>query len=85
MKIGTMLAWLGQYVHKARVKDIEPDEVLRDLGKGKFLVLDASLHGQWMRGHVPGAKYVGMEGLETPGILPDDKNAMLVFYCESSL
>jgi len=85
MKLRTMFAWLGQYVHKARVKDIEPDEVLRDLNKGKFVVLDASLHGQWMRGHIPGARYAGMEGLEKPGVLPDDKNTMLVFYCESAL
>jgi hypothetical protein len=83
MKIGTMLSWLGQYLRKARIEEISAEEVRRGLGTGKFVLLDANLWGQWLRGHIPGAKYVGMEGLE--GMLPEDRSAMLVFYCESSL
>ena len=84
MRFGTMLAWLGQYVHRARVREISAAEVLRGLGSGAFTLLDANLRGQWVRGHIPGAKYVGMEGVDE-SVLPADRNAMLVFYCESSL
>lgn len=84
MKIGTMWSWLGQYVRRAHVQEISARQVRRDLGTGLFTLLDANLRGQWVRGHIPGAKYVGMEE-ELGGILPPDRNAMLVFYCESSL
>lgn len=84
MRIGTMFSWLGQYLRKAPIKEISAEEVRRGLGSGSFVLLDANLHGQWVRGHIPGARYVGLEGIE-PGALPDDKNAMLVFYCESRL
>jgi len=83
MKISTMFSFLGQYLRKARVREISPQDVLKDLDKGKFLLLDANLRGQWLRGHIPGAKYVGME--EVDEALPEDRNAMLVFYCESTL
>lgn len=79
-----MLSWLGQYVRKAPIQEISAQEVRRDLGTGRFTLLDANLWGQWVRGHIPGAKYVGMEE-ELGGILPADRSAMLVFYCESSL
>jgi hypothetical protein len=84
MKVRTMLAWLGQYVRKTRIGEIPAAEVLRGLGSGAFTLLDANLHGQWLRGHIPGAKYVGMEGVDE-SVLPADRKAMLVFYCESAL
>ena len=55
MRLRMMLGWLAQYVWKAEVKEIEPGDVLRDLGKDRFVLLDANLHGQWVRGHIPGA------------------------------
>ena len=79
-----MLAWLGQYVRKAPIEEISADEVRKGLGTGRFTLLDANLWGQWVRGHIPGAKYVGMEE-ELEPLLPADRKAMLVFYCESSL
>lgn len=79
-----MLAWLGQYVRKAPIQEIAAEEVRRGLGTGRFVLLDANLWGQWVRGHIPGAKYVGMEE-SFDGVLPPDRDAMLVFYCESSL
>ena len=85
MKIGTMLSWLGQYVRTAKIEEISAEEVRDSLGRGKFVLLDANLWGQWVRGHIPGAKYVGMMEHVDPGVLPDDRNAPLVFYCESSL
>lgn len=84
MKLSTMLAWLGQYVRKAPILEISADEVRRGLGTGAFTLLDANLWGQWVRGHIPGAKYVGMEE-DLQRILPADRRAMLVFYCESWL
>ena len=84
MKVGTMLAWLGQYVRKAPIREISAEEVFRGLGGGAFTLLDANLRGQWVRGHIPGASYVGMDGVDA-SVLPADRNAMLVFYCESAL
>lgn len=83
MKLSTMVSFLGQYLRKARIREISPQEVMQDLGKSKFVLLDANLRGQWLRGHIPGAKYVGMEEVEAA--LPEDRSAMLVFYCESTL
>lgn len=85
MKIGTMLSWAGQYVRKTKIEEISAAEVRDSLGRGKFVLLDANLRGQWVRGHIPGAKYVGMMEKVEPGVLPDDRSAPLVFYCESSL
>jgi rhodanese-related sulfurtransferase len=84
MKVGTMLAWLGQYVRRAPIREISAAEVLQGLGSGAFTLLDANLHGQWLRGHIPGAKYVGMEGVNE-SVLPADRKAKLIFYCESPL
>jgi rhodanese-related sulfurtransferase len=84
MKLRTMLAWLGQYVRMAPITEISAEEVRRGLGTGAFTLLDANLWGQWVRGHIPGAKYVGMEE-DLERILPADRKAPLVFYCESSL
>ena len=79
-----MLSFVRQYVRKTPIREISAHEIRRRLGDGSFVLLDANLWGQWKRGHIPGAKYVGMEDFE-PGVLPADKSAMLVFYCESAL
>ncbi len=79
-----MLAWLRQYVRKAPIGEISAQEVYSRIGTGEFVLLDANLRGQWIRGHIPGAKYVGMEGV-TRDVLPSDREKLLVFYCESAL
>jgi hypothetical protein len=79
-----MLSFVWQYVHKTPIREISAIEVKRMLNQGSLTLLDANLWGQWVRGHLPGAKYVGMDGFE-PGVLPDDRNALLIFYCESRL
>ena len=84
MKLRTMLAWVGQYVRRTKIEEIPAAEVLRGLGTGAFTLLDANLRGQWLRGHIPGAKYAGMEE-HLERLLPADRNAPLVFYCESSM
>ena len=84
IKLGSMLSFVKQYVHKTPIREISAIEVKRMMNQGPLTLLDANLWGQWVRGHLPGAKYVGMDGFE-PGALPDDKSALLIFYCESSL
>lgn len=86
ISLGSMLSFVKQYVHKTPIREISAIELKRMMNQGQesFTLLDANLWGQWVRGHLPGAKYVGMDGFE-PGVLPDDKSALLIFYCESSL
>lgn len=79
-----MLAWAGQYLRKAPIREIPAQEVRQRMHDGTFTLLDANLWGQWVRGHIPGATWVGLEEYD-PALLPGDKNRMLVFYCESSL
>jgi len=84
MKLSSMLSFVRQYIRKTPIREISAIEVKRLMNQGPLTLLDANLWGQWVRGHLPGAKYVGMDGFE-PGVLPDDRNAQLIFYCESSL
>jgi hypothetical protein len=85
MKLSSMLSFVRQYIRKTPIRETSAIEVKRLMNQeAPFTLLDANLWGQWVRGHLPGAKYVGMDGFE-PGVLPDDRNALLVFYCESSL
>jgi rhodanese-related sulfurtransferase len=84
VKLRTMAAWLGQYLRRAPIEEVSAAEVRQGLGTGAFTLLDANLRGQWVRGHIPGAKYAGMEE-DLERILPADRKAPLVFYCESSL
>ena len=82
LKLSTMLHYVWQYVRPPKVREIPAREVRERLGDPEMILLDANLWGQWVRGHIPGARYVGLEF--APADLPPDKDAMLVFYCESA-
>ena len=83
LKFSTMLQYVWQYVKPPKVREIPAREVHERLGERNLFLLDANLWGQWLRGHIPGARYVGMEF--APEELPPDKDAMLIFYCDSAI
>jgi rhodanese-related sulfurtransferase len=50
----------------------------------KPFVFDANSPESYREGHVPSAKWIAFDKV-TPGALPADKKAMLVFYCFNEL
>ena len=43
-------------------------------------IIDNNSHERYEQGHVPGARWVGHDQV-TADVLPQDRNARLVFYC----
>ncbi len=50
---------------------------------GHTFVYDDNPHERYLKGHVPGAKW--LESEPTQADLPADKGATLIFYCASEL
>ena len=50
---------------------------------GHTFVYDDNPHDRYLKGHVPGAKW--LESEPTQADLPTDKGATLIFYCASEL
>jgi len=63
------------------VDDVAARIALHD---GKTFVFDDNNHDRYLKGHVPGAKWLSTPE-PTAADLPTDKTATLVFYCASEL
>lgn len=86
MKLDTIGRYLSEYIpgRGTKVGKISAQEAYARLGQPGFHMLDCNLEMVYHRGHVPGAVYVGYDGL-APELLPEDRDATLVFYCGSSI
>jgi len=58
------------------------DEVSSQLGKPNFYVYDANSDYTFKNGHVPGATHIKFNKF-SEDVLPKDKQATLVFYCQN--
>ena len=72
------------YVRSLGLASISPGELRSRIGSPNFYVLDSNRETLWRGGHIPEATSVGQEDLR-PDLLPEDKDATLVFYCRDSL
>jgi hypothetical protein len=68
-------------LHTLTVDDVAARIAAND---GTTFVYDDNPHDRFVKGHVPGAKWVS-GSVPTAADLPADKNATLVFYCASEL
>jgi rhodanese-related sulfurtransferase len=73
-----MLAWL------MGLKTVSPKELLDLTRSGAVLVVDVNAPQRFAKQHVPHALNLDHEHFTAPA-LPDDRDAMLVFYCTNSM
>ncbi len=68
------------------LKELSVDEVAARIAAqdGKTFLFDANSKERYGQGHLPGAKWIQYDHLQSSD-LPPDKAATLVFYCASSL
>ncbi|HUJ57014.1 MAG TPA: rhodanese-like domain-containing protein [Kofleriaceae bacterium] len=66
----------------AKLKTLTVDEVAAKIAAkdGKTYIFDDNEKDSWVKGHVPGAKWLD-EDKVTAADLPADKAAFLIFYC----
>ena len=63
---------------------VEADWLVEHLGDDSIRIVEVDENPDlYAEAHIPGARYVGLEF--SPADLPPDKDAMLVFYCESAI
>lgn len=79
-----MSRFIGEYFDRSQVRHIPAAEVYARLGEPELHLLDCNLEFVFRTAHLPGAVYVGYDGLD-PALLPSNRDARLVFYCGSSL
>jgi len=85
----TLAAWLPG---AAQSKSNEPEpfkrlsakEVGKKLGQPNVFIYDGNSPETYEKGHVPGAVNL-YSGDIKEGVLPADKDATLIFYCQNSL
>lgn len=67
-----------------QLKRLTVDEVSTRLAAndGKTFVYDNNTKESWVKGHIPGAKWLDDEKV-TASDLPPDKAATLIFYCHN--
>ena len=67
------------------VGDKYPDISVKDLQKaikeGKVAVIDVNGAKSFSRGHIPTAIDFSSQGKKLSGLLPKDKNTLIVSYC----
>jgi rhodanese-related sulfurtransferase len=68
-------------VYAGDFQDITIKELKSEMAAKKVILLDANGTESWENGHIPGA--VNFEATESKlsGVLPKDKNALIVAYC----
>ncbi len=68
----------------AELKSLTVDEVAARIAAhdGKTFVFDNNPQKSWVKGHVPGAKWLDQDKV-TAADLPADKTATLIFYCHN--
>jgi hypothetical protein len=71
--------------HSPELKTLTVEEVAARVAAhdGRTFIFDDNPHDRFVKGHVPGAHWVGHE--PTQADLPADRSATLVFYCASEL
>ena len=67
-----------------KLKKLTVDEVATKLAAndGKTFIYDNNTKESWVKGHVPGAKWLDNEKIAVSD-LPPDKAALLIFYCHN--
>jgi rhodanese-related sulfurtransferase len=66
-----------------KLEELTPAEVEKRRKEPNFYVFDNNTKDRFVKGHVPGAKWVDPSAI-TAVDLPTDKNAVLVFYCANT-
>jgi rhodanese-related sulfurtransferase len=84
MKVVNLVRLGLEYTRRHNLPTLTPSEVHARLGKADFFVFDCNLESLWERSHIPGATYIGFEQFG-PEVLPQNKQATLVFYCACHL
>ena len=66
------------------LKSLTVDEVAARIAAhdGKTFIFDDNPKKSWVKGHVPGAKWLDQDSV-TAADLPTDKTATLIFYCHN--
>ena len=66
------------------LKPLTVDEVAARIAAndGKTFIYDNNAKESWVKGHVPGARWLDDENV-TAAALPADKTATLIFYCHN--
>jgi rhodanese-related sulfurtransferase len=66
----------------SQLRALTIDEVATRLAAndGKTFIYDNNTKESWVKGHIPGAKWLDDENV-TAADLPPDKTATLIFYC----
>ena len=68
--------------HKHDIHELSVEEVSKMVGQPNVFIIDANNESQYHKAHIPGAKYVPYDGV-TAAVLPEDKDATLIFYCKN--
>jgi len=67
------------------LKTISPDKLHQLVQNPEpVTIFDVNSRGSWMEAHVPGARNLDPVGYQNSD-LPQDKNAVLVFYCSNPM
>lgn len=66
------------------LKTISPHELQERMRDGQVTAIDVNARESWLEAHVPGARNADPVNFDA-GVLPDDKDAPVVFYCSGSL
>jgi len=70
--------------HLMGLPTISPDELHRKVQAREVTVIDVNAPTVWLAGHVPSAVNLD-HATYGPADLPEDRTAMLVFYCSNPM
>ena len=68
---------------KHDLPELSVEQVSKMVGQPNVFIFDANTEAQYQRAHLPGAKYVAHDKV-TADVLPSDKEATLIFYCQNT-